>query len=77
MAHKFLTIPQYQKESGLSRPMIMKLIEAGELTATETDGGQWRIKIEIHPEITAMRSEMEEMRGLIDNLCRHLGVGSN
>jgi excisionase family DNA binding protein len=74
MAYKFLTIPQYQKESGLSRKTIMKMIESGELIAVQTDGGQQRIKVDIHPEIVAMRAEMEQMRGLLDNLCTHLGV---
>jgi excisionase family DNA binding protein len=52
MAYKFLTIPQYQKESGLSRKTIMKMIESGELIAVQTDGGQQRIKVDIHPALT-------------------------
>lgn len=71
--HKWLSINEYAKETGLSRPAITKLIEQKELTATTTDGGgKVLIKVELsddklHQEINILKSQLEK-------LCKHLGV---
>lgn len=73
--HKWLSINEYAKETGLSRSAISKLIEEKELIATTTDGGgKVLIKVELsddklHHEILALKAQ-------VSRLCKHLGVGA-
>lgn len=46
---KWLTAPQYAKETGLSYHQVLCLCRSDKLTAIITEGGQWRIKVSETP----------------------------
>ena len=73
---KWLTMPKYVKQSGLSKEMVLQLIEKGDITAERTEGGHWRIKIEENPEILELKEEIGQLTDLVTTLCRHLGVST-
>lgn len=71
---KWLTLPQYKERTGLNRSMIEQMIEEGNIIATKTDGGQWRIKVDENPEILELKEEVVQLKSMIKTLCSHLGV---
>ena len=71
----WVSIPEYTKQTGLGRHTIQKMIERGELIATETVcGGQVRIKVETNPELDILNERLEETNKMIKQLCDHLGL---
>ncbi len=74
---KWVSIPEYTKKTGLSRGTILKMIESGELIATETDGGgQLRVQMMSDPELDRLNKQLEETHELVKMLCSHLGIKS-
>jgi len=74
---KWVSIPEYTKQTGLSRGTILKMIESGELIATETDGGgQLRVQLMSDPELDRLNKQLEETHELVKMLCSHLGIKS-
>jgi len=72
---KWLSIPEYSKMTGLSRANINKLIEEGEIVATETDGGgQVRIKYEENSEFLELKDKLNNLESIITKLSNHFGV---
>jgi len=72
---KWLSIPEYTKQTGLSRGTILNMIENGDLIATTTDGGaQLRIKAESDPELDRLNERVKENNELLKQLCKHLGI---
>lgn len=71
---KWLSLPQYQKITGLSRTIIEQMIEEGQIIATKTEGGQWRIKVDENPEILELKEEVIQLKAMVKTLCTHLGV---
>lgn len=74
---KWMSIPEYTKQTGLSRGTILKMIESGDLTAATTEGGaQLRIKTESDPELDRLNQQISENNELLKQLCKHLGIKS-
>lgn len=71
--HKWMSMTEYQRETGLGRLAVQALIEKGQLIATTTDGGG-KILIKVELKDDTIHKEVEMLRGQIDKLCRHLGV---
>ena len=72
---KWISIPEYSKQTGLSRSIIRKMIERGELIAVTTDGGgQLRIKMESDPNLDKLSQQIAENNELLKQLCDHLGL---
>jgi excisionase family DNA binding protein len=75
---KWLSIPEYSKMTGLSRANINKLIDEGNIIATETEGGgQIRIKYEENSEFLELKKELKYQRELLERLSKHLGLNIN
>lgn len=72
---KWVSIPEYTKQTGLNRGAILKMIESGELISTQTESGaQLRVKIETDPELDRLNQQLKENNELIKMLCAHLGI---
>lgn len=70
---KALSISEYMKQTGLSRPKVKGMIERGEL---RTSGGE-RPKILPKPkntEIEELKKEVSDLKQMMTSLCAHLGV---
>lgn len=71
--HKWLSISEYSKETGLSRSAIAKLIEEKELIATTTDGGG-KVLIKVELSDNKLHEEIDFLKNQLEKLCKHLGV---
>jgi excisionase family DNA binding protein len=64
----WISAKEYSKQTGLGYEDALRMCKNGELTATQTDGGQWRIKIPrnyggiTQKEAEAMRQEIAELK---------------
>lgn len=75
MSVKWLTIAQYSKMTGLSRESVKKMMDAGEIIWTTTDGGgKALIKHEENEEIASLKNDLSILTGKVEQLMKHLGV---
>ncbi|SHI87329.1 hypothetical protein SAMN02745751_01271 [Dethiosulfatibacter aminovorans DSM 17477] len=75
MSIKWISIPEYMKETGLSRDNVKKLIEQERLICVITEGGQTRIKMEDNTEFIELKEELKTQRQMLEELSQHLGLG--
>lgn len=78
---RWVTIPEYQKISGLSRKSIKDMMANKTLSHTTTELGQARIKVESNREIEELIEELDDLHrrlemqmDVLKKLCQHLGV---
>lgn len=75
MSVKWISIPEYMRETGLSRVNVKKLLDEDKLIHVRTEGNQMRIMMKENDEVLTLKVELKEQRILIEKLCKHLGVG--
>ena len=72
---RWLSIPQYAKETGLARANVDQLINDNKITFIKTEGGgQVRIMIEDNKELDEIRDELVNTKIILKRLCNHLGI---
>ena len=72
---KMASINEYAKMTGVSRPMVEKMISDGILQHTKTVGGGKTLVIyEANEEIEKLKTEVASMHNLLKCLCKHLGL---
>jgi len=73
---RFVTIADYQRQTGLSYPTIKKALETGQLRGIRTEAGYWKIDIQADgkTDISAILQRLDVQECLLRALCEHLGM---
>lgn len=71
---RWLTIPQYMKETKSGRESVEKLIRNNMLVHTPPEDGNVLIKYETNEDIEVLKKTIEGLATEVKGLCKHLGV---
>ena len=76
LGKRFVTIAEYQRQTGLSYPTVKNGIETGQIRAIKTEGGNYKIDLQAdnNTELSAVIERLDQNARLLNALCSHLGV---
>jgi len=73
---RFVTISEYQRQTGLSYPTVKNALENGSLRGIRTEAGHWKIDTQAdgNKDVSAIIRRLDAQDQLLNALCAHLGV---